>query len=426
MENPNPLSVCNFFSRRWRVRRSGLSLSITFLLTVHGMRILTIIGTRPEALKMGPILKILAATPGVRSHLCVTGQHRDLIRVPLALFDAHIDTDLKLMRPHQQPDDLLGRLLPRLGHVIRATQPDWILAAGDTTSVLGASLSAAYHRVKFGHVEAGLRTSSRNEPFPEEINRRLTSVVADLHFAPTASARGNLLREGISPESVRVTGNPIIDTVRLLGQQPEPNHPTWWRLMKRLALPPLQSGEPPRLIVVTVHRRENFGEPLSEICRALRELAAGYAGRVKLLCLVHPHPAVRVVLRKNLRGTPHVLLSKPLDYPVMLAILRRAALVLTDSGGLQEEAPALGVPVLVLRQHTERTEGIAAGAARLIGHSRAEIVRATRQSLEQPAAPGTGRRGFSGYGDGQAASRIVSTLLAYPHPAGIPDFCDAA
>ena len=281
------------------------------------------------------------------------------------------------------------------------------MAVGDTTSVLCASLAAAHHRIRFAHVEAGLRTDSKWDPFPEEFNRRITTVLADLHFAPTAHARQNLLQENIPAHRIIVTGNPIIDTLRQFSRQSAPaGLATLWR---RLGLN-RGDGVQPRLMVVTFHRRENIGRPMHEICAALRELARTYRGTVRILCIIHPNPAVREPARRDLAGVPHLVLSRPLDYAAMIAVLKCAHLVLTDSGGLQEEAPSLRIPVLVLRNRTERPEGVTAGAVKLVGTSRPRIVAAVRRLLDNPVAHRAMSRGFTGYGDGHAAKRIVRAL----------------
>ncbi|WP_438479519.1 non-hydrolyzing UDP-N-acetylglucosamine 2-epimerase [Oleiharenicola lentus] len=378
------------------------------------MRILSIIGTRPEALKMGPVIRALQQTLGLRSFVCTTGQHRELADPQLKLFGVAVDHTIHFPRRNQRPEDFLGKLLPRLGDVVRDVRPDWILAVGDTTSVLAASLIAAHHRVRFGHIEAGLRTACRTEPFPEEFNRRLTSVLADLHFAPTVQARRNLRREGISPSAILVSGNPIIDAVRTIRRQPLPPSAVRQRVWSKLGLTEAKEAHAAKLVVVTFHRRENIGRPMAEICAALRELGRLYGGKIKLLCLVHPNPSVRGPVGKALRNSPHIVLSSPLDYPSMLSILQRATLVLTDSGGLQEEAPALHVPVLVLRRFTERPEAVAAGACQLVGTDRATIIKAARRVLDHPKIHRAMAKGYHGYGDGHAATRIVHALQNYP------------
>jgi UDP-N-acetylglucosamine 2-epimerase (non-hydrolysing) len=377
------------------------------------MRILSVIGTRPEALKMGPVLWALAARPEFESVVCATGQHRALLQRALAQVGVKPDFDLDVMQPGQTPAAVLAVLLARLGPLVRRVRPDWILAVGDTTSVLAASLTAARHQVRFGHVEAGLRTDCLWDPFPEEFNRRLISVLATVHFAPTAQARRNLRRENIPARRIVVTGNPIIDTLRHFQRQ-APARPHGWR--RRLGVP-TGAEPPPRLLVVTFHRRENIGRPMRGICSALRDLARIYGDRICILCLVHPNPAVREPALRQLRGVPSIRISLPLDYPAMLAVLERAHCVLTDSGGLQEEAPTLGKPVLVLRRRTERPEGVAAGVAAIVGTARRDIVAAARRLLDHPAAHRAMSRRFRGYGDGHAAERIVRVLLREKLPA---------
>lgn len=355
---------------------------------------------------MGPVLLELARRRGVRSLVCVTGQHRELVRRPLELFGVKPDFDLKLMRRNQEPAQLAAEVLAGLTPVLRRTQPDWVLAAGDTTSVLGAALAAAHARIRFGHIEAGLRTDERMEPFPEEFNRRVAAVLADLHFAPNERAYANLRRENLPARTIVVTGNPIIDAVDRFALKPAVIPAP---LAQRLGL---NARRRSRLAVVTFHRRENIGLPMREICAAVRQLALKFQGALKILCIVHPNPAVREPANKALADTPHVILAKPVEYPVMLALLRQAAFVLTDSGGLQEEAPYLGVPVLVLRNVTERPEGVEAGVARLVGTSCASIVAETSRVLGEIEAGSLVSRRFTGYGDGHAARRIVAALMS--------------
>lgn len=372
-------------------------------------RVLSVIGTRPEALKMGPILQALSARKEIESLICATGQHGALMRRALELFKLAPDYLLSVRRRGSAPDELMAALLGPLQELVQRVRPDWILGVGDTTSVLCAGIAAARHRVRFGHIEAGLRTDCLWDPFPEEFNRRLLTGLTHLHFAPTQLARRNLRREKVPARQIVVTGNPILDTLRHFSRRSAPAQLDL--LWSRLGFAP-SPGASPRLLVVTFHRRETLGRPIQEICAALRELAAHYRGQLRILCLVHPNPAVRKPVRRALTGVSHIVLSRPLDYPVMLGVLQRAYIVLTDSGGLQEEAPALRVPVLILRRRTERPEGVRAGAAALIGTSRRAVVTAVRRLLEQPAAHRAMSRGFDGYGDGYAALRIVDALLA--------------
>lgn len=355
---------------------------------------------------MGPVVCALAHRTGIKSLVCTTGQHHRLLDQSLDLFG--IEPDYRLACPRQSPAPFAARALAGIGPVIQRVRPDWILAAGDTSSVLAASLAALHHGVRFAHVEAGLRTDSKWEPFPEEGYRRVATALADLHLAPTREARRNLRRENIPASAIVVTGNPIIDTLHRF--KPSAESRALRRLWIRLGLTRNTGSDDPRLIVATFHRRENHGRPILAICEALRQLAAAYAGAVKVLCIVHPNPAVRRPTLRALRGVRDIVLSPSLPYPDLLAVLRRVTLVLTDSGGLQEEAPHLGVPVLVLRRLTERPEALAAGATRLVGTETSRIVAAARRLLDDRAAYRRMLRGFRGYGDGRAAHRIVEAL----------------
>jgi len=377
------------------------------------MRVLSVIGTRPEALKLGPVIQCLARTPGVTSIVCATGQHRELLADALALFGLHPDLDLALMRARQTPGQVLAAVIAKLEPQLARLRPDWVLGVGDTTSVLGAAIAANHCGVRFAHVEAGLRSGCRHDPFPEESNRRLISVLTDLHLAPTSMARENLRRESVPSSAIRVTGNPGIDTLRHFASASPAAEVD--RVFSRLGLPPAPSPEAPRLVLVTCHRRENHGEPLRQVCAAVRAMALRNRGAVRFLFLLHPNPAVRGPVRRALADTPHVLASTPLSYPGMISVLRRAHLVMTDSGGLQEEAPWFRVPVLILRGHTERPEGVLAGVARLVGTRLEDIVATTQRLLDQPAAYRAMAAGYRGYGDGRAAPRIVRALERARH-----------
>ena len=368
------------------------------------MRVLCVIGTRPEAIKMAPVVSALRLTPGVEVLVCSTGQHRQLLEPLWPVLDLVPDFRFAAMRPRQTPDRLAARLLVALGGLLTRTRPDWLLAAGDTTTVLAAGVAAAHHRVRFGHVEAGLRSGRKEEPFPEELHRRIAGVVADLHFAPTATARAHLRRENVPASTIIVTGNPVVDTLQRFAVAPVPAR------ARRLTA---DTDDGTRLVVATFHRRENLGSPLHDICTALSRIARHYRGLVRILCPVHPNPAVRRAVRAALGHTPHVQLCAPLPYPVMVAVLQRAHLVLTDSGGLQEECPALGIPVLVLRRTTERPEAVRAGRARVIGTTPAAIVAWTRRLLDRPAAHRAMARVFTGYGDGHAGARIAAALVRH-------------
>lgn len=350
---------------------------------------------------MAPVVRCLVKTPEVESVVCVTAQHREMLDQVLDLFGIQTDFDLDLMRPDQSLAESAAAVFLNLDPILNKVKPDWILVQGDTNTVMAAALLAFYHRVRVGHVEAGLRTADKWQPFPEEINRRVASVVADLHFAPTTWARDNLLREGIPPELICVTGNPVIDALQWVIAQPYD-----------LSQGPL-AGVPKgmRAILVTAHRRENFGEPMERIFSALRQIAEHYTDELVMIYPVHLNPNVHEPAHRLLGNVPNIRLTAPLDYLPMVHLMRRAHLVLTDSGGLQEEAPALGTPVLVLREVTERPEAIEAGAARLVGTNRERIVEQTRLLLDDPEEHARMAHAVNPYGDGHAAERIVQALL---------------
>ncbi|HLC02072.1 MAG TPA: UDP-N-acetylglucosamine 2-epimerase (non-hydrolyzing) [Anaerolineales bacterium] len=368
-----------------------------------GLRVLSIFGTRPEAIKMAPVVGRLEAQVGVKSHVCVTAQHREMLDPLLDLFDIHPDFDLDLMRPDQPLVELTRAILSGLDPVIREVKPDWILVQGDTTTVMAASLVAYYQHVRVGHVEAGLRTGDKWQPFPEEVNRRVAGVIADLHFAPTARARENLIREGTPEERIVVTGNTVIDALQMVASRPYD-----------LAAGPLADvSSEQRVILVTAHRRENFGEPLQRILLALEQIAQTYRDEVTLIYPVHLNPNVREPAWERLGGIENVRLLEPLDYLPMVQLMKRSTLILTDSGGLQEEGPALGVPVLVMREKTERPEAIEAGTARLVGTDTQRIVAEARRLMDDPAAHSAMAHAVNPFGDGRAADRIVEALLAF-------------
>ena len=381
------------------------------------MRILSIFGTRPEAVKMAPIVQRLNHTPGVESLVCVTAQHRQMLDQVLDLFEITPHVDLDLMRPNQTLAQLTAAIFTHLDPVLSDLKPDWVLVQGDTTTVMSAALLSFYHRVRVGHVEAGLRTNDKWQPFPEEINRRVAGTVADLHFAPTEWSRQNLLREGVPDEQVIVTGNPVIDALRSVAQRPAPAEVLEiWR-KAGLSEQPSLSGQPapgePDLVLITAHRRENFGQPLLDICAAFRQLAERYRGRVHFVYPVHLNPNVQEPVYRLLGDIPNFTLLPPLDYLPMVHMMKRSRLLLTDSGGLQEEAPGLGVPVLVLREVTERPEGVESGTVRLVGTDTQRIVAEASRLLDDPAAHAAMAQSVNPYGDGRAAERIVNAILAY-------------
>lgn len=370
------------------------------------LRVLSVFGTRPEAVKMAPVVQALAKTPGIEARVCVTAQHRQMLDQVLNLFQIVPDVDLDLMRPDQSLSELTAAVFTHLDPVLASLKPDWVLVQGDTTTVMAAALLAYYHRIRVGHVEAGLRTGDKWQPFPEEINRRVAGVVSDLHFAPTGWSRDNLLREGVPAEQVVVTGNPVIDALQAVAGLPADE--TALELLRRTGAGP---GSKRRLVMITAHRRENFGAPLESICAGLRELAETYGEDLQLVYPVHLNPNVQGPVYRLLGNVTNITLIPPLDYLPLVHLVKHAALVLTDSGGLQEEVPGLGVPVLVLREVTERPEGVQAGTVRLVGTERGRIVSEARRLLDDPAAHAAMASAANPYGDGKAAGRIVQAIL---------------
>jgi UDP-N-acetylglucosamine 2-epimerase (non-hydrolysing) len=357
--------------------------------------IVTVIGTRPEAIKMIPIIKALRRESWCNCFVVATAQHREMLDQALDLFAVKIDEDLNIMQPGQSLAAVTSRLFERLDQVFERLKPDMVLAQGDTTSVMVAAILSFYRRILFGHVEAGLRTGDLRNPFPEELNRVVAGRVADLHFAPTQRAKAALLREGVSPATIFVTGNTVIDTLLEVAK----NHGTAKAV-----------GDPDRrVILMTAHRRESFGEPMERIFRAMTRLARRYDD-LEIVFPVHPNPAVRALAYERLGHVARVHLVDPLDYRSLVATLKRSSIVITDSGGLQEEAPALGKPVLVLREETERPEAIEAGVAKLVGTDEEAIVRETSALLDDARAYERMSRKVSPYGDGHAAMRICNIL----------------
>ncbi|MDP1714279.1 MAG: UDP-N-acetylglucosamine 2-epimerase (non-hydrolyzing) [Anaerolineales bacterium] len=373
------------------------------------MKILSVFGTRPEAVKMAPIVRLLAQTASVESRVCVTAQHRQMLDQVLKLFDIQPQYDLNLMRDDQSLAQLSAAIFTHLDPVFSDFKPDWVLAQGDTTTVAITSLLSYFNRIKFGHVEAGLRTHDKWQPFPEEINRRVAGVTADLHFAPTEWSKQNLLREGIAENIIKVTGNPVIDALHFVSKQAEPQEITQLttRLLRREDHP--SRNDINKLILVTAHRRENFGKPLEDICHALIALAK--RGDVEIVYPVHLNPNVQEPVNRLLKGVDHITLLPPLDYLPLVHLMKHAALILTDSGGIQEEAPAFGIPTLVLRDVTERPEGVSAGTLKLVGTETSFIVQEAKRLLEDESAYAEMARAANPYGDGQAAEKIVQALL---------------
>jgi UDP-N-acetylglucosamine 2-epimerase (non-hydrolysing) len=371
------------------------------------LKVLSIFGTRPEAIKMAPVVQALAREPAVQSLVCVTGQHREMLDQVLRLFDLTPDFDLGLMSYNQGLNRLAGGALCALDSVLEDVKPDRVLVHGDTTTAMAAALAAFHRRIPVGHVEAGLRTYHLGQPFPEEMNRRIADLCSDLLFAPTPGSRDNLLSEQLEGQ-VFVTGNTVIDALqsvqRCLDADPE------LRAALDAELPPLDPRRP--ILLVTGHRRENFGEGFRNICEALDEIAD--RGDVEIVYPVHLNPNVKGPVTAALAGRPNVHLVPPLDYLPFQRLMQRSHIVLTDSGGVQEEAPALGKPVLVMREVTERPEAVHAGTVQLVGTGRAAIVNAMSRLLDDPAAYAAYAGRINPYGDGQACRRIVDCICGRP------------
>lgn len=369
------------------------------------IRVMPIFGTRPEAIKMAPVIQALQRRPeSFDVTVCVTAQHRDLLDQVLSLFRIKPDFDLGIMQERQSLSYMTAVILTRLETILQENPPDWILVQGDTTTAMTGALAGFYHRLRVGHIEAGLRTGDRHAPYPEEINRRLADSLCDLHFAPTSGARDNLLREGFPPDTIHVTGNTVIDALLSIVHQEGQDA---LARFSHLIMP----GR--RLIVVTAHRRENFGAPLEQICKALTDVARRYGPAIQIIYPVHPNPYVRDCVYRLLSHIENITLTDPLDYLPFVHLLNRAHLILTDSGGIQEEAPSLGIPVLVLRDCTERPEGVAAGTLRLVGTDAQRIVDETMRLLDHPEEYEKMARAQNPYGDGQASERIVDLISDY-------------
>jgi UDP-N-acetylglucosamine 2-epimerase len=363
--------------------------------------VLVVFGTRPEAIKMAPVIAALRSRPGMRTVVCSTGQHREMLQQVTDLFDIACDVNLDVMQPNQSLSALTARLFVTLSAAVADLRPDWLLVQGDTTTAFVGATVGYYHKVRVGHVEAGLRTGDKFRPFPEEVNRLFVTVVADDHFAPTERARQALLREDIPDAAVHLTGNTVVDAVLEVARRPY----DW-------TAGPLRSVPANRaLVLITAHRRESFGEPFRQICRAIRELANRHARTgVHFVYPVHPNPNVRQPVNEILCGAPNITLLDPLDYQSLVQLMKRSTLILTDSGGIQEEAPAFGVPVCVMRDTTERPEGVEAGLARLVGTSRTEIVEGVDHLICDPAARAKMSSAKNPYGDGRAAERIANVV----------------
>ncbi len=361
-------------------------------------KVLCVVGTRPEAIKMAPVILGLKKEPWFDVRVLATAQHRQMLDQVLNFFGITPDLDLNIMRPNQALTTLTARLLLELDDVLLTEKPDIVLVQGDTTTVMAVAMACFYHRIPIGHVEAGLRTWDIQNPFPEEANRVIAGKLATWHFAPTEGSRQNLLKDGVSDEKIVVTGNTVIDALYMSAQRE------------------VSIGVPldrdMRMVLVTSHRRENFGEPFRDICRALRKLAEDNPD-VQFLYPVHPNPNVRNVAHEFLSSLENFVLCDPLDYAPFVAAMKQAYLIITDSGGVQEEAPALGKPVVVLRDETERPEAVAEGVVKLVGPYYERIVEAVQQLLDDKSAYEAMARGVSPYGDGKATDRIIENLRKY-------------
>lgn len=371
------------------------------------LHVMVVFGTRPEAVKMGPVVRTLLHTPGVHTDVCVTAQHREMLDQVLKVFDIKPRYDLNLMKPDQTLASLTAAVFTHLDPVFVEANPDWVLVQGDTTTVMAAALCAYYRQIKVGHVEAGLRTYDKWAPFPEEINRQVASRVTDLHFAPTELNRQNLLKENISDEHIVITGNPVIDALQWIASRKQPDEIT--QLLTQQQIGDFGGN---RLVLVTAHRRENFGMPLEQICTALDRLADQYEGKVRFIYPVHLNPHVQEPVYRMLRHNQNITLLPPMDYLPLVHLMKHADIVLTDSGGLQEEAPGFGKPVLVLRDVTERPEGITSGVLKLVGTDTDRIIESVHTLLDDPSEYQKMARAVNPFGDGHAAERIRDAILA--------------
>lgn len=370
------------------------------------MKVLIVFGTRPEAIKMAPLALALAADPHFDAKVCVTGQHREMLDQVLKLFRIQPDFDLNIMRPGQDLTDVTTAVLQSLKGVFSSFKPDIVLVHGDTTTTFSTTLAAYYHQIPVAHVEAGLRTGNLYSPWPEEANRKLTGALAQLHFAPTDTSRQNLLREGISPDSIIVTGNTVIDALLDVVRRLDTDS----RLRVEAEGPTSFLTTSERIILVTGHRRESFGIGFERICQALVKIARDHPD-VRIIYPVHLNPNVRTPVNRLLTGIENIHLIEPLDYLPFVSLMTKAYIILTDSGGIQEEAPSLGKPVLVMRDTTERPEAIAAGTVRLVGTDTSTIVEEIERLLNDGEAYRDMSRAHNPYGDGKACKRILDALL---------------
>ncbi|WP_245156615.1 non-hydrolyzing UDP-N-acetylglucosamine 2-epimerase [Clostridium aminobutyricum] len=367
------------------------------------MKVMTVFGTRPEAIKMAPLVKALNETEGIESVLCVTAQHREMLDQVLELFQLVPDYDLNIMKPNQTISQITSNVLVGLEEVLKKEKPDVVLVHGDTTTTFAAGLASFYQQIKVGHVEAGLRTYDKYSPYPEEMNRVLTGHLADFHFAPTERNKNNLLRESINENIIYITGNTVIDALLEVVEKPYEFED---ETLKKI------NFEQRRVITVTCHRRENLGENMENIFGAIRRLAEEFDD-VEIIYPMHMNPKVRETANKILNGVPRVHLIDPLQYQPFVNLMAKSFFIITDSGGMQEEAPALGKPVLVVRKETERPEAVEAGTAKLAGIDLETIYAMSKELLVNQAAYDEMAHAVNPYGDGHACERIVKAIKAY-------------
>lgn len=371
------------------------------------MKILSVFGTRPEAIKMAPVVKALVNGKGIEAKVCVTAQHRQMLDQVLSLFDIEPDFDLDLMRPGQDLTDITSNVLLGMRGVFEAWRPDYVLVHGDTTTAFAVGLAAFYQKISVVHIEAGLRTGDIYSPWPEEMNRRIVGGLASIHFAPTEQAKRNLLREGVGAEAIHVTGNTVIDALLDVVQRLNNNEKIKGEMAEQFGF----LNRDKRLILVTGHRRENFGGGFSNICAALKHIGQNN-DNVEIIYPVHLNPNVREPVQRLLSANESIHLIEPLEYLPFVYLMNRADILLTDSGGIQEEAPSLGKPVLVMRDTTERPEAVQAGTVKLVGANEEAIVAETQRLLNDPVEYNRMSQAHNPYGDGKAASRIVNVLSA--------------
>ncbi len=377
---------------------------------MHKIKVMSVFGTRPEAIKMAPLVRLMSGDSRIESVVCVTAQHREMLDQVLGLFDIAPRYDLDIMTEKQSLTGITVKALTGLEDVIEREMPDMLLVHGDTTTTFAGSLAAFYHRVKTGHVEAGLRTGNKYAPYPEEMNRRLAGALADVHFAPTAGARDNLLREGIKEENIVVTGNTVIDALLQVVRE---DYAFGFSPLKDIDF----TGN--RVILLTCHRRENLGRPMINIFEAVRDVVGAY-GDVEVVFPVHMNPAVRELAYDILGGTEKVHLIEPVDYLPFANLMNKCHIVLTDSGGIQEEAPSLGKPVLVLREVTERPEAVKAGTVKLAGTRKEDIVRLVSGLLDDKDLYAGMAEAVNPYGDGRASARIVDAVKYFTGLSSCP------